>query len=62
VLEAQYAVIAVHCPCGDATHATLTGYNETEIACPCGRRWRVQMTLEDITETERGRTAGPTGW
>lgn len=50
-IATQYAVIAVHCPCGDATSVTLSGYDETEAPCPCGRTWQVRVTAElDATD------------
>ncbi|MDQ2683380.1 MAG: hypothetical protein M3Y37_07620 [Chloroflexota bacterium] len=62
VLEAQYAAVAVHCPCGEVTHVTMTGHNETDVTCPCGKRWRVQVLLASIGETENGRAADSAGW
>jgi hypothetical protein len=55
-IETQYAVATVHCPCGDSTTVPLTGVDETEAVCPCGRTWRVQVTAEPVA------TNGPETW
>lgn len=47
-VETQYAVIAVQCPCGEATTVTLTGFDETEAFCSCGRTWQVRVTAEEV--------------
>jgi hypothetical protein len=45
-VETQYAVMAVHCACGETTSVTMTGFDETEAFCPCGRTWKVRVTAE----------------
>jgi hypothetical protein len=49
-VETQYAVMSVHCACGETTSITLTGFDETEAFCPCGRTWNVRVTAEQVTE------------
>lgn len=45
-LYAQYAAATIACACGEATHVTISGYNEAEATCPCGRRWRIRLVIE----------------
>jgi uncharacterized protein (DUF433 family) len=50
-LHAQYVVATLECSCGEVRHLTLSGFNEGEVACVCGRHWRACLMLEpgDIT-------------
>jgi hypothetical protein len=45
-VETQYAVVRVHCLCGDSSSATMSGFDEADAACPCGRTWRVKVGVE----------------
>jgi hypothetical protein len=45
-IETQYAVATVHCPCGETTTVTLSGFDEAVGGCPCGRTWQVRVTAE----------------
>jgi hypothetical protein len=52
-LRAQYAAVTVLCSCGEESHATLSGFDEAEVSCACGRFWSVQFALDRIsTRTE----------
>jgi hypothetical protein len=45
-VETQYAVLTVHCTCGDTTSVTLSGFDESQAPCPCGRTWQLRVTVE----------------
>jgi hypothetical protein len=45
-LHAQYVVATIACSCGEVNHLTLSGFNEGEVDCSCGRLWRTCLELE----------------
>jgi hypothetical protein len=47
-LRAQYAAVTVLCSCGEESHATVSGFDEADVRCACGRGWGVRLALNPI--------------
>jgi len=47
-LSAQYAAVTVLCSCGEESHVTVSGFDEAEVRCACGRCWGVHLALNPI--------------
>jgi hypothetical protein len=48
-LRGQYAFVTVICSCGEETPVTVSGFDEAEALCVCGRCWGVQLALCPIS-------------
>lgn len=45
----DYASVTVHCVCGEDSSATLQHPTGAIVKCPCGRRWRMDLSVIPVT-------------
>ena len=41
----DYGSVTVHCVCGEDSSATLQQPTGAIVKCPCGRRWRIDVSV-----------------
>ena len=48
-LRAQYAAVTVLCSCGEESHTTVSGFDDADVLCACGRCWGIRLALTPIS-------------